>query len=148
METRPDNQQGVQPMQVVAVIAGWATDIVGTQVFGFILGMILMLGAGLSGGELDVEALAESTGFLLFLLPCGLAFTVLGGGVAGVVARRDPVWHALAAGILSLLTSILMLLGGHEQPFWFTVTGIVLTLPAALLGGFLAGLINRTFNRA
>jgi hypothetical protein len=147
METQPDNQ-GVQPMQVVAVVAGWATDIVSTQVFGVALGLLLGLIAALNSDVLDIEALAESTGFLLFLLPCGLAFTVLGGGIAGVVARRDPVWHALAAGILSLLTSILMLLGGHEQPFWFTVTGIVLTLPAALLGGFFAGLINRKFNRA
>jgi len=70
----------------------------------------------------------------------GGACTVLGGYVAGRIARHSFLKHALVAGALSLVVG-LALFHGDEGPYagLLAFLGYGLHLPLALLGGWLAG---------
>jgi hypothetical protein len=75
-----------------------------------------------------------------------MACVAAGGYVTAWLARRAPIRHAVIMGVIeSALTIVAMLsLPGHA-PLWSWVAGIVLTTPAAWLGGFLrVGLLGRS----
>jgi hypothetical protein len=72
---------------------------------------------------------------------CGLLFTVL-GFVAARVAGRDTCWHAVIVGGLTLTLGALLShfarTGPDPTPFWMSALGYVVTIPGAVLGGYLA----------
>lgn len=80
-------------------------------------------------------ALATDPGYLRAALILGTASTVVGGFLVARIARRIPYFNALAYGGISMLLGTLMT---GEFPAWFRVVGIGLTVPAALLGAYLA----------
>jgi hypothetical protein len=82
-------------------------------------------------------ALLQDVRYLTLGLFLGTASTVLGGYLAARLANSVPYWNALAFGVLGLLISMI---GSGDLPTWFKVVGLLLTLPAALLGGHLAKL--------
>lgn len=81
-----------------------------------------------------VEALSKNPGYLRTALVLGTASTVVGGFLVARIARRIPYFNALAYGLLGIALSLLWT--GGETPTWFTVVGIGLTVPAALLGAY------------
>lgn len=81
-----------------------------------------------------VEALSKNPGYLRTALVLGTASTVVGGFLVARIARRIPYFNALAYGVLGIALSLLWT--GGEPPTWFTVIGIGLTVPAALLGAY------------
>lgn len=97
------------------------------------------LGSGLSDEELRraYQVLMQDVRYLTLGLVLGTASTVLGGYLAARLARSVPYFNALAFGVLGLLISAI---GSGEVPTWFKVAGLLLTLPAALLGGHFAKL--------
>ncbi|HXX02669.1 MAG TPA: hypothetical protein VEJ00_15740, partial [Candidatus Acidoferrales bacterium] len=86
-----------------------------------------------------LDQLARSWPFLMVSMVVGGCFTVLGGYVAGRVARHSFLKHAAIAGALSLVLGIL-LFRADEGPYSGIVAllGYGLHLPLALLGGWLA----------
>lgn len=96
-------------------------------------------GSGLSDEQIRAayQVLLQDVRYLTFGLILGTASTVLGGYLAARLARSVPYWNALAFGVLGLLIS---LIGSGDLPAWFKVIGLLLTLPAAVLGGHLAKL--------
>jgi membrane protease YdiL (CAAX protease family) len=68
----------------------------------------------------------------------GLAMTALGGYVAGAIAGRRSLAHAFWVGVLSTATGLVLnRLFKASDPAWYTVLAYGLTIPAALLGGYL-----------
>jgi hypothetical protein len=124
-----------------AVVLGAATDLVGSAVAGVVLLVLfsVLSAAGEGGTEAVLDRLRQSWPFLLISMVVGGGFTVLGGYVAGRVARHSFLKHALAAGGLSLALGMLVF-GSDDGPYSGVVAifGYGLHLPLALLGGWLA----------
>jgi hypothetical protein len=124
-----------------AVLIGAATDLAGSTAAGIVLVVVFaMLAApGSVAIEDSVDQLARSWPFLMASMILGGGCTVLGGYVAGRVARHSFLKHALAAGALSLAAGIL-LFRGDDGPYSGLIAflGYGLHLPLALLGGWLA----------
>lgn len=123
-----------------AFLFGVAADIGGT--FAASLIIFPLFAGGLFSQDMsaeDVEAAVQTLGqdgaFLLTSLVVGLAFTALGGYVAGRVAKQDIYLNAGLVGVLGVLTGLVFGTGG---PIWFSAAGFLLVIPAALYGGYLA----------
>ena len=94
-----------------AVLIGAATDLAGSTVAGIVLVVVfaLLVAPGAGGVEDKVDRLAQSWPFLMASMILGGGCTVLGGYVAGRIARHSFLKHALAAGVLSLAVGIALL---------------------------------------
>jgi hypothetical protein len=64
-------------------------------------------------------------------------YAVVGGYVAGWVARGGEIKHALAISVVIMALSATMFLPGHPDPLWFKLVTIAVTVPMPLLGGLL-----------
>lgn len=116
------------PLNLRAIAIGFAADMFLTQLFVLAL-MIVLFDPGSSS-----ECLAQRIDFrLLDLLGLcwGLFFTSLGGFVAARLAYANRYQNALMTGSLSFLASLSMNGEPHDLIY---VVGLLLTLPAALLG--------------
>lgn len=82
-----------------------------------------------------VEAMNQSTGFLLSALAYGTVTTIFGGYLAARIAKRLPYFNAAALGLASAAIGILL---SGNSPLWFNIVGFFVTLPAALFGGHLS----------
>lgn len=109
-----------------------------------ILSGLLLLGIyapDLSGDMTDAELrqllaqLMHNPGYVLLSLILGTASTVLGGYLAARLARTVPYFNALAFGILGVLIGLLT---PADLPTWYRAFGIVITIPAALIGAQVA----------
>jgi hypothetical protein len=125
-----------------AVVIGAATDLGGSTIAGIALVIVFSITAGQGQGSAEdvLGQLALSWPFLMSSMIVGGALTVLGGYVAGRLARHSFLKHALAAGALSLLFGILFF-GGDDGPYsgLVAIVGYGLHLPLAVFGGWLAG---------
>jgi hypothetical protein len=101
---------------------------------------------------------AAPTGLLTVLgMPMlGLVFTALGGAVAARRARERAIVHAAAVGavmvvvnaVLALLMSLLIAslpieVEASSAPAWYIVLSYTLTVPAAVLGGWIVAARSR-----
>jgi hypothetical protein len=124
-----------------AVLLGATTDLVGSALAGLVLLVVFsfLTASGEGGAEETLERLRLSWPFLLISMVVGGGFTLLGGYVAGRVARHSFLKHALVAGGLSLALGMLVF-GSDDGPYSGVVAilGYGLHLPLALLGGWLA----------
>ena len=78
----------------------------------------------------------ESVPVLLFAASYSLLFSVLGGYVTALIARRSEVKHAFILGVLQLLMGIMATIKFWDTaPAWYHVTFLALLIPANLLGG-------------
>jgi hypothetical protein len=123
-----------------AAVLGAATDLGGSALAGAVMVFLsVMTTSGEGDAKQVLESLGQSWPFLLVSMVIGGGFTVLGGYVAGRVARHSFLTHALAAGGLSLALGIL-LFGSDDGPYSGVVAifGYGLHLPLAMFGGWLA----------
>ncbi|PYP78083.1 MAG: hypothetical protein DMD35_12275 [Gemmatimonadetes bacterium] len=79
-----------------------------------------------------------SVSFMLLTIACGVIFAALGGYVAGWLAGRRPLAHAVAMAALLLAGAAASLVStlGHGA-IWSQVAAIMLMAPSAVLGGWL-----------
>lgn len=82
-----------------------------------------------------VAATLHSTPYLIACIADGLLVTAFGGYVAARIAKRAPWFHAGVVGVAFIAMRWLAI---EHEPLWFNVTAFALTLPASLLGGYLA----------
>jgi len=146
VEDRPDPVD--QRFRWKAVLLGALTDLGGSALAGIVLVVIFTIWFAPGEGEAQemLDQLARSWPFLMVSMVVGGCFTVLGGYVAGRIARHSFLKHAVIAGALSLVLGIL-LFRADEGPYSGVVAlfGYGLHLPLALLGGWLAS--QRPANR-
>jgi hypothetical protein len=124
-----------------AVLLGAGADLGGTIAASIVLFVVFAAMAGPGEGAADsmTSRLQQSWPFLMTSMIVGSAFTVLGGYVAGRVARHSFYKHALGAGVISFVAGIL-LTGSDEGPYsgLLSLLGYTLHFPLVLLGGRLA----------
>jgi hypothetical protein len=92
------------------------------------------------------EALSSNPWVKTLTFTYGLMCVAAGGYVAARVARRSPIKHAAAMGIVQAALTIVAMLSpvaSHASRFQW-VTAAVLSIPAALVGGIL---YNRQLTR-
>ncbi|HUI62609.1 MAG TPA: hypothetical protein VLX90_20440 [Steroidobacteraceae bacterium] len=124
-----------------AVLLGAGTDLGGTVVASIVLFIVFaaLLTPSEGPAESATERLQQSWPFLMTSTIVGGAFTVLGGYVAGRLARHAFLKHALGAGVISFVVGIL-LPGSDESPYSGLLSLVAYTchFPLALLGGWFA----------
>jgi len=114
---------------ILAVILGsvvWMITALGTD-------SILM---ALKPSWIDANGRVESVPALLFMAFYSLLFSVLGGYVTALIARRREVLHAFILGLLQLAMGIVATVKFFDTaPLWFHLLFLVLLVPANVLGG-------------
>lgn len=131
--------------RIVAVVVGCLVDIVSSTVAGVAFGIVVSILLVVRDASLErlPQVLADSIPVALGELLLGLCCSILGGYVAAWMARQRELQHALATGIASLAIGIALLSLQFllplplAPPSWSTIVALLLTVPAALLGGFL-----------
>lgn len=128
-------------MKVKAIIVGLLVDVVGSVVVGMVLGVLAAIIA-ISKGGASPETLAALRANVL-VKALGLVgttfFTALGGYVAARLSKPNGVKNAVAVGILSLaITIVLAAVMPGVTPKWKLIVGLLVTVPAAFIGGQIA----------
>jgi len=130
---------------VKAVVIGWLVAVVGSAIIGGIIAAIFAF--TLVGPDMDPvqiqEQLADSIGLQSAGLIVGLIFSILGGYLAALIAKFAELKHALWVGILSVLIGLLGFLMPQQAGLLLLLAGIILTIPAALLGGYLRAVTRK-----
>ena len=81
-------------------------------------------------------------GLNLLALAYRCAYAVLGSYIAARLAPQDPMWHALALGVIGFVLSVVGLIATlplHLGPVWYPAAIVLTALPCAWLGGVLHG---------
>ena len=84
------------------------------------------------------DAAGASTGFLLFVLGYRTLFALAGCHLAARLAPagQPQIRYALAVGVLLLVVGVITAQSASGQfPTWYLLAGIVLPIPAAIVGG-------------
>lgn len=83
------------------------------------------------------NSLGQNNDYLLTSLFLGTFSTVLGGYIAARLAKNLPLFNACAVGVVGIAIGIL-LCEQSDSPGWFNALGYLSTIPAAIVGGWLA----------
>jgi hypothetical protein len=109
---------------VLAVLSGYAV---------FAAGSLVMF--RLSGHEPHADATAT---FKTFAILYGTGCALIGGYVAGSLAKRSPVAHASIMGLLlAAMAAISLHMSPVKSAIWTQVAALFFMAPAAILGGIL-----------
>ena len=116
---------------ILAVVAGYVTMAVCVAV-------VLFITAPLFGVSLSDPG-EPSTGFSIANLILGFPCGVLGGYVAGAVARNDEMRHAFILGMVGVILGIFNIIvgSGQKEPLYSRIVLVLYVLPASLLGGMI-----------
>ena len=113
-------------------------------VLGFIVIGVLSIGTDALAraavpGVYDIHGRMERTPWLLATNAYVFVYAVFGCWLAGRLAPRRPLLHAMVLGLLGFAFNVI---GTARQwntaPAWYHILSLVLVLPAAWLGGRLA----------
>jgi hypothetical protein len=90
----------------------------------------------------DSAALARSMSARLFMLAYTMFAIFAGGYLTAWIALRSKIWHAAVMGIIEVVFTLYVMIAApfpevHASPRWGFVVGMILTIPAAVLGGTL-----------
>ncbi|MEO8100544.1 MAG: hypothetical protein ABI811_22795 [Acidobacteriota bacterium] len=118
---------------VLAVVAGIAVlTVLSFSIEAVVNPALLYLFAGALP---DAAALAANLPARLLMMTYSLACVAAGGYVTAWIARRAPVRHAVAMGVLQALMTIDVWLSGFASaPAWQWMLSIALLVPAAWWG--------------
>ncbi len=114
---------------ILAVIAGSVVWMITA------LGMDSILMA-LAPSLFDANGRVESVPALLFMAFYSVLFSILGGYVTALLARRRELLHAFILGLLQLAMGIAATIKFWDTaPLWFHLLILVLLVPANVFGG-------------
>jgi len=82
-----------------------------------------------------MKALTENPSILLLAIIVSSIGTIIGGLVAGRIAKDSPILHG---GIVGSLCLILAPLLWSSHPLWYNMVGVIATIPLGILGGYIA----------
>lgn len=111
-----------------------------------VLGYVVMLVAVLAG-QVAFTALGSGmtirpgeqpdTAYFLFNLSTGFFFLMIGGYVTALLAGYWELEHALGLAALSVTMCIVsMVKYAGDQPLWYSIALIFLSIPGTLIGGY------------
>lgn len=82
-----------------------------------------------------IRSLTHSTSYLAYAMFFGLLTTTAGGYLAARFAGQRKYLNSAWIGVIGVILGLII---GGDLPPWFRVTSFILTIPAALLGGYLS----------
>jgi hypothetical protein len=102
------------------------------------------------GGQVAFSAFASGlaaqpgqqpdTFYFVFNLIMGFFYLIIGGYVTALLAGYWELEHALGLATLSIVMCIVsMVKYPADQPLWYSITLMSLSIPAALIGGYYRG---------
>jgi len=129
-------------ISIKAIAIGSLIDIGGSMLTGGVYTFvyaILLASENVPPEEMQRRVLADPAYYIITLI-MGLAFMVLGGYVAARIARAREIMHAFWVGVVAIGISLLFLSGADTSmyPAWYLPVSFGLTVPAAVLGGYVA----------
>jgi hypothetical protein len=80
-------------------------------------------------------AVLENSDYIPWAVALGIATTIGGGYLAARIARRIPYYHGLAMGIVGIAFILLL---WPDESGWLEYLGLLVTIPASLLGAHIA----------
>jgi len=135
-------------VKIRPIIIGAVVDYVATYALITLYLIVVYMKEPLENGGLPAEALQEalkemlsSQEGLLALLVIGALCTVLGGYLAGRLAKAEEVKHGALVGAVSLIIGFLqtgMTGEASPVPYWHELLGYLLAIPVGALGGSFA----------
>ncbi|HWP60952.1 MAG TPA: TIGR04086 family membrane protein [Candidatus Acidoferrales bacterium] len=133
-------------VQFRPIIIGAVVDYVGTSIAVILYTMFFYMGDALDSGmseeavEKAFEKMVASPEALLTLFLIGMLGTVLGGYVAGRLARVEEVKHGALVGAVALIVALVQASVSEPSPVpeWYNILGYILAIPAGALGGSIA----------
>lgn len=135
----------MKKLSIYAIVAGAATDMVGTLLVSILITSVaggLLLSQGVPEDEIGAR-LAADTRVLVWSVALGLAASLAGGLVAARIAKHRELTHGASAGAVGLvLSTISAVISPVTLPTWYVVVGYGLVVPIAALGGLLGKLWN------
>ena len=127
-----------------AIALGSLIDIGGSLLVGALYAFtyaVVLAAQNIPPEEMQRRTLSDP-GYYLVLLAMGLAFMAVGGYVAARVARAREIMHAFLVAVVAIGFSLLFLFlsstDTSQYPAWYLPVSFGLTVPAALLGGYIA----------
>lgn len=119
-----------------AVILGTLVDTLGTLIAGEILYGVVGVASGVASAEELSVIIDGSVTLQLVTVVLGLAMTAAGAYVAARAAKANERAHAFAVGVVSTVLGFTVVFATPESaPFWAQATSLMLTIPAAFVGG-------------
>ena len=134
-------------VKIRPIIAGAVVDYIGTYVVIVLYLAFFFMGDALKEGGASEETverafhqMISSPEGLITLFLIGVLGTVLGGYVAGRLAKSEEIKHGALVGAVSLALGLIQSGSGAGSPVpqWYELLGYALTIPAGALGGSLA----------
>lgn len=122
-------------IKVKAILLGVLTDVAGSTVTGIVIG--IGLGIALAAQHVPTNEIAirlHGASVLISSLILGFGFTVLGGYVAGRVAKQSEILHGGIVGAIGILFSLFTI----SYPLWYNIVAIIGIVPFGIIGGLLA----------
>ena len=130
-------------LNIRAIGIGVLVDIGGTIVAALIFAIVYSIILSQQGYSPDeIESMMTTSSFVYFVgLILGLGCTVLGGFVCGRITKREEVKHSALVGLVGLVLALLST--GGPEPIWYQIIGVILTVPLAVVGGYIAYTKNK-----
>jgi len=121
-----------------AVLIGELVDIGGTLLVVFVLAFVMVL-QGIPAADIEATILAWSNkvSVLVIYYIIGLSFTFWGGFIGARIAKSAEIMHSGIIGVIGVVLGLFSLQSSTTH-LWLNIIAVILNLPVAMLGGYVA----------
>lgn len=126
---------------ILSIVGGAIAGVIGVMIVEGISAFLYPLPPGLDTNDreaMSAHIASLPAGAFAMVLAAHATGSFLGGAVCALIARRKAYDKALIIGLLLMVAGILTLVA-MPHPFWFALADVVLYVPFAFLGCFVAG---------
>lgn len=123
-------------LNVRAIVAGSILDLMGSFFVGEILYALVAVASGAQTTDQLTTVFDDSVALQAAIVLIGAAMTAAGAYLAARIARGAERAHAFAVGLISTVIGFTIVFSAPESaPFWSQASALLLTIPAAFVGG-------------